>query len=140
MKNNPDYLEYFLPRREADGEYYDDATMKNGRHLTIVSTKIGADNKYLAFIQGDTPLSKIVTDQKNGKKILVIKDSYGNTFAQFPAEDYVEVHVIDLRFFLNDVTEYAKANGITDALVLYGVQNFVKDANTANAISLITAY
>jgi len=48
--------------------------------------------------------------------------------------------VIDLRFFLNDVTEYAKANGITDALVLYGVQNFVKDANTANAISLITAY
>ena len=70
----------------------------------------------------------------------MIKDSYGNTFAQFPAEDYVEVHVIDLRFFLNDVTEYAKANSITDALVLYGVQNFVKDANTANAISLITAY
>lgn len=67
LKNNPDYLEYFLPRREADGEYYDDATMKNGRHLTIVSTKIGADNKYLAFIQGDTPLSKIVTDQKMAK-------------------------------------------------------------------------
>lgn len=68
LKNNPDYLEYFLPRREADGEYYDDATMKNGRHLTIVSTKIGADNKYLAFIQGDTPLSKIVTDQKMAKR------------------------------------------------------------------------
>ena len=54
---------------------------------------------------------------------------YGNTFSQFPVEDYAEVHVIDRRFFKGDVAEYAKENGITDALVLYGTQNFVKDAN-----------
>lgn len=60
-------------------------------------------------------------------KLLLIKDSYGNTFAQFPVEDYAEVHVIDLRFFRDDIVEYAKANGITDALILYGVQNFVKN-------------
>ena len=28
-----------------------------------------------------------------------------------------------------DVAEYAEANGITDTLTLYGVQNFVKDTN-----------
>lgn len=62
-------------------------------------------------------------------KLLLIKDSYGNTFAQFPVEDYAEVHVLDLRFFQGDVVEYAKENGITDTLVLYGTQNFVKDTN-----------
>ena len=62
-------------------------------------------------------------------KLLLIKDSYGNTFAQFPVEDYAEVHVIDLRFFRDDIVEYAKANGITDTLVLYGVQSFFKDNN-----------
>lgn len=31
--------------------------------------------------------------------------------------------------FQGDVAEYARENGITDALVLYGVQNFVKDTN-----------
>lgn len=69
--------------------------------------------------------------QGSGKegKLLLIKDSYGNTFAQFPVEDYAEVHVIDLRFFRDDIAEYAKANGITDTLVLYGVENFVKDTN-----------
>ena len=66
------------------------------------------------------------TDREEGK-LLLIKDSYGNTFAQFPVEDYAEVHVIDLRFFRDDIVEYAKANGITDALILYGVQNFVKN-------------
>ena len=68
------------------------------------------------------------TDREEGK-LLLIKDSYGNTFVQFPVEDYAEVHVIDLRFFRDDIAEYAKANGITDTLVLYGVQNFVKDTN-----------
>ena len=62
-------------------------------------------------------------------KLLLIKDSYGNTFSQFPTEDYAEVHVLDLRFFKGDVVQYAEGNGITDTLVLYGTQNFVKDTN-----------
>ena len=37
--------------------------------------------------------------------------------------------MIDLRFFKGDVVEYAEENGITDALVLYGTQNFVKGTN-----------
>ena len=37
--------------------------------------------------------------------------------------------MLGLRFFKGDVTEYARENGITDALVLYGTQNFVKDTN-----------
>ena len=118
LKNNPDYLEYFLPRREADGEYYDDATMKNGHHLTIVSTKIGADNKYLAFIQGDTPLSKIVTDQKNGKKILVIKDSYGNALVPFLVDNYEEIYVLDPRNIETDLSSFVKTHGIQDVLLV----------------------
>lgn len=60
-----------------------------------------------------------------------VSDAANNVylFAQFPIEDYAEVHVIDLRFFRDDIAEYAKANGISNALVLYGVQNFVKDTN-----------
>ena len=69
---------------------------------------------------------------ENGR-LLLIKDSYGNTFVQFPVEDYAEVHVLDLRFFKGDVTEYAKENGITDVLVLYGTQNFIKDTSLQTA-------
>lgn len=50
-------------------------------------------------------------------------------------ENYAEVHVIDLRFFKGDVVEYAKKNGITDALVLYGTQNFVSDTALSAAVS-----
>lgn len=118
LKKNPDYLEYFLPRREAQGEYYADAAMKDGRHLTIISTKVGADNKYLAFIQGDTPLSKIVTDNKNGKKILLIKDSYGNALAPFLIDNYQEIYVLDPRNINTNLPSFVKKHGIQDVLLV----------------------
>ena len=60
-------------------------------------------------------------------KLLLLKDSYGNTFSQFACEDFEEVHVIDLRFFRGDIRAYIQAKGITDVLVLYGIQNFASD-------------
>ncbi len=89
---------------------------------------LNGSDQYAAFLNSNQAQTVIQGSGEEGK-LLLIKDSYGNTFAQFPVEDYAEVHVIDLRFFRDDIVEYAKANGITDTLVLYGVQNFVKDTN-----------
>ena len=89
---------------------------------------LDGSDQYAVFLNSNQAQTVIEGSGKSGK-LLLIKDSYGNTFAQFPVEDYAEVHVLDLRFFKGDVTEYAKENGITDALVLYGAQNFVKDTN-----------
>ena len=89
---------------------------------------LSGSDQYAVFLNSNQAQTVISGSGKSGK-LLLIKDSYGNTFAQFPVEDYAEVHVLDLRFFKGDVAEYAKENGITDALVLYGVQNFVKDTN-----------
>ena len=38
-----------------------------------------------------------------------------------------------------DVAEYAKENGITDTLVLYGTQNFVSDTTLSAAASIVKA-
>lgn len=89
---------------------------------------LSGSDQYAVFLNSNQAQTVIEGIGKSGK-LLLIKDSYGNTFSQFPVEDYAEVHVLDLRFFKGDVTEYAKENDITDALVLYGVQNFVKDTN-----------
>ena len=89
---------------------------------------LDGSDQYAVFLNSNQAQTVIEGSGKSGK-LLLIKDSYGNTFAQFPVEDYAEVHVLDLRFFQGDVVEYAKENGITDTLVLYGTQNFVKDTN-----------
>ena len=60
-------------------------------------------------------------------KLLLVKDSFGNSFAQFPVEDYAEVHMVDLRFFRESLTDYIRDNGITEVLVIYGIPNLTND-------------
>ena len=64
-------------------------------------------------------------------KLLIIKDSYANTFSQFVVDDYAETHLIDMRFFRNKLSDYIKENGITEVLVLYNIPNFCEDAGLA---------
>ena len=97
---------------------------------------LSGSDQYAVFLNSNQAQTVIEGSGKSGK-LLLIKDSYGNTFSQFPVEDYAEVHVIDLRFFRSDVLEYARENGITDTLVLYGTQNLVSDTALCAAVSAI---
>ena len=94
---------------------------------------LSSSDQYAAFLNSNQAQTVIEGSSKSGK-LLLIKDSYGNIFSQFPVEDYAEVHVIDLRFFKGDVVEYAKENSITDTLVLYGTQNFVKNTSITESV------
>ena len=115
-----------------------DATSSNGRvaHRYAVGYMWGTCG--ILYNKKHVPLADAQTwgtlwNRKYRGKLLM-KDSYGNTFAQFPVEDYAEVHVIDLRFFKGDVVEYAKENSITDTLALYGTQNFVKNTSITESV------
>lgn len=86
-------------------------------------------DKYSAFLNGNQPVTKITTENKNGKKLLIVKDSYANSFAPFVTDDYQEVHLIDLRAYKQSTLQYIEQNGITDILILYNLENFVEDTN-----------
>ena len=123
-----------VPAEEITAWYkheYHNVSYNGGEYETnsIYECKyLSGSDQHAVFLNSNQAQTVISGSGKSGK-LLLIKDSYGNTFSQFPVEDYAEVHVLDLRFFKGDVTEYAKENDITDALVLYGAQNFVKDTN-----------
>ncbi len=84
---------------------------------------------YGAFIMGDNPLTVLKSSSENaekGKKIAVVKESYGNAFVPYLTNNYEEVHVIDFRTFRNvqtDLNSYCKQNGIDEVLFLNGVMS-----------------
>jgi hypothetical protein len=84
-------------------------------------------DKYSVFFNGNQPVTKIKGRNPQGGKLLLVKDSYANTFAQFALEDYAEVHLIDLRYYKEPVGDYIKAQGISDVLILYSLKNFAGD-------------
>ena len=92
--------------------------MENGRKVFVVARAVNSDNKYLAFIGGDQPLEKIVTSNKNGKKILVIKESYGNALVPFLCDNYEEVYVVDPRKTNFNLASFVKNQSIDEVLMI----------------------
>ena len=125
LKNNPDYLDYYLPIYETHARYYADATLQNGVPVSVVYTKMDSavDNKYLCFIGGDTPICIIESTAKGGT-CLVLKESYGNALVPFLTSHYSKIIVVDPREFNRDgkpsldLTQFAAEQAVDDLLVI----------------------
>ena len=61
---------------------------------------------------------QIETSIKNGKKIALIKNSFGNAFAPFLINHFETVFVIDYRYYDGNLTNLIKEHNITDVVLL----------------------
>lgn len=118
LRNNPDYVELFMPFTSYKGEIFKDETMVNPVPIQAVRTKVSSSNKYLAFIGGDSPLVFFKTEVKNGKKILITKESFGNAFVPFLLPHYEEIYVVDPRQIQMDLCKFINDKGIQEVIVL----------------------
>jgi len=93
-----------------------------------------ANKTYSAmFLCGDQPFTHIVTENKNGRKLLVFKESYGNAFVPYMIDYFEEIIAIDFRKDTASVSAIVSQYGITDALIINNVQSAVSLAGTLAA-------
>ena len=76
--------------------------------------KDGSGRAYCTFMGGDTKITKVETSTRNGRKVLILKDSFGNAIPGYLFGSFQEVHVIDGRYFTKNMVDYVSENGITD--------------------------
>jgi hypothetical protein len=120
LKNNPDSVEYFMPINQSKMTVYSSPAMTNGTTYPVISSPRA---NYLMFLAGDNPLCHIVSDTvKNGKILLVTKDSFGNALIPFLTDHFEQIFVIDQRYFNKSqapslkIVDFAKKHGVTDIL------------------------
>ena len=90
-------------------------------------------DKYAYFLSGNYGQVHIqnqkATSKAKGKNILIIKDSFANSFVPFVTQDYENIYMVDLRYYNGDMKSYLQEHNITDVLVLYNISNFISDRN-----------
>ena len=107
--------------QEADG-YYD-------------LSKFEVRDKYAAFLRGNNGYTVIksgvreVPEGQEPSKILVIKDSYANSFVPFLLYNFDEVHVVDLRYSAVSMKELLSTENFDQVLLMYNFMNLVTDTN-----------
>lgn len=96
VQNNPDTLERFMPKVYSEGAVYSDGYMKNFyRVAQAVDPEIKA---YRTFAGGDNTLTVFATSAGTGRKLCIIKDSYGDAFTTWAVNNYSEIYMIDPRY------------------------------------------
>lgn len=114
LRNNPDSVEYFKIPGAPKLVYYQSYPYKKPIKGQLLNERAKGGNAYGVFIGGDVPLIKITTQHTNGKKIAIVKDSYGNALIPFLALHYSEIYVVDYRYFQGSLPNLIKENKITE--------------------------
>ena len=87
--------------------------------------KLEVYDKYAAFLHGNNGLSRVEGDGEGS--ILVVKDSYANSFVPFLTANYAAVDVVDLRNYNYGLDALIEANGYDAILLLYSFDSFKAD-------------
>ena len=92
----------------------------------------GVEKSYARKLERTYKQNTRVDRYKNGKKVLIVKDSYGNSMIPFIAKDYEYTYVIDPRLYRLDVSDYVKENEIEEVLLVYNVKTVETDLGIRN--------
>lgn len=88
---------------------------------------IDEKDKYSLFLGGNDPM--VLIEGNGTDKILLLKDSFTNSMVPFFIEQFQEIHVVDLRFTRESISEYVNAEGIDYVVICYSCANFAEDKN-----------
>ncbi len=107
IEKTPDRVEYFYPFAEAKVTSYKTAAMTDPEERDVIYADYEKnDNLYAIFMGGDIPLARIDTGTKNGKSIMVVRDSYGHAFAPFLIDAYETIWLLEPRYFNESANKF----------------------------------
>lgn len=117
LADNPDRVEVLCVPAVESCEAYTNASMNTPYPAGVIVDPGKSGNKYLTFLGGDNPLMRAVTTNKNGRRALIIKDSFGNAFTPFLINHYEEIYALDPRSASTDIAEFCAMHEIDDVIV-----------------------
>ena len=122
---NTDTVHYWQFPYEVQMDITDANGIVNTYQSPYYEYATGGSLTYGVFVMGDNPLTvlKSSSDKGTGKKIAVVKESYGNAFVPYLTYNYEEVHVVDFRHFGQNLKSYCQQNGINEVLFINGVMS-----------------
>lgn len=88
-------------------------------------------DKYAAYLYSNNGLTVIENPQGNGKSLMIVKDSYGNSIATLFAMNYSTVIMVDTRYYSDPAlpmpSEVAARYGAERVVVIMGAESILAD-------------
>lgn len=116
--NNPETFFWYIPKREVTVTYYDpDMTNEQQGSYFYDPDNFGSTAEWnLTYMAGDGRITHVETGLNTGRKLMILKDSYADSFAPNLFGSFDDIWVVDMRYCSTSAVQLAKDKGITDLL------------------------
>ena len=117
LLDNPEEFTYYIPKNKYKTTYYS-TSFTDPTEGDLLMNLDGYDNSmyYLVFMGGDDKITHVETDCKNGRTLVIFKDSYGNALVPCLTSSFENIYVCDMRYFELNAIDFCKQVGCTDLL------------------------
>lgn len=120
MGKNPETFVYYIPPNDFSTYYMNPEDTDFWRSSMFVNQ--GVNESYSRFMGGDMKVVHVETDVDNGRKLLIVKDSYPNALVPCLTGSFEDIWTVDMRWlevmehFPHSISQIVKEQGITDVL------------------------
>ena len=127
IRKNPETFIYYTPQDIDYTTTYIKYTLDKARRNVVRESSPtqepyflkyadGSGMAYCTFFGGDDRLVHVNTGTKNGRSLLILKDSFGNAVPGFLFYSFEHIHIGDCRYFTKNLKAYVAEHNVTDIL------------------------
>ena len=129
-------IDIYVPTEE-DTDLIIDYVDEGKRSTSLYdSSKLKEKDQYTVFLGGNSSLLDIRTVSTNTKRLLLVKDSFANSFIPFLTPYYREIVVVDPRYYSGTINDLMDSYRISEVLFLYSGNTFFKDNNISGVFAV----
>lgn len=133
IKKAPEDFVYYIPKGVEYTTTYIDYTLDDSYRIVAESRpckgpffyhyKDGNGGAYCTFMGSDKRIVKVHTSTKNGRRLMILKDSFGNAIPGYLFYSFEDIVVVDYRYFTKNMRRFVDENKITDILFANNIFN-----------------
>ena len=129
-------IDIYVPTEE-DTDLIVDYVDEGKRSTSLYdSSKLKEKDQYTVFLGGNSSLLDIRTVSTSTKRLLLVKDSFANSFIPFLTPYYREIVVVDPRYYSGTINDLMDSYRISEVLFLYSGNTFFTDNNISGVFTV----
>lgn len=129
-------IDIYVPTEE-DTDLIVDYVDEGKRSTSLYdSSKLKEKDQYTVFLGGNSSLLDIRTVSTSTKRLLLVKDSFANSFIPFLTPYYREIVVVDPKYYSGTINDLMDSYRISEVLFLYSGNTFFKDNNISGVFAV----
>lgn len=147
VRTSPEEFVYYVPKDSTYSTTFVGHNVgKRGVVLSVtepfdgpffVQHKQGSGSAYCTFMGGDYRTTHVKTEVKNGRVLMIIKDSYGNALPAYLFSSFQEIYVVDFRYFTKNIIDFIKERKVTDVLFANNLQHAYSHGTSNKLVGLL---